>query len=89
MVKKECELRRKGRGTFHLSGSKESDHAKWSHATYKGWIKLQRSTGEVVCAEVKSLSKGTDQWQLLHAFVGFLERHFGADIRAINVQYLG
>ena len=89
IVKKEVELCRKGKGTFYRSGAKERDRAKWSHSTYKGWIKLERTTGEVVAAEVKSLQKGGYEWQLLHAFVGFLDRHFGDRIGAINIQYTG
>jgi len=87
MVKKEIDLSRKGKGTFFRSGRKERDRAKWSHTTYKGWIKIERCEGEVVAAEIRSLSKGGDEWQLLHAFVGWLDRHFGDHIEAIHIHY--
>ena len=89
MVKKELEIfrTRKDKAAFRRSGRKEHNRAKWSHERYKGWIKLQRAAGEVVTAEVKSLSKGDDQWQLLHAFIGWLDRHFADKIEAINIQY--
>jgi len=87
MVKKEIELNRKGQGTFFRSGPKARNKAKWSHVKYKGWINLQRGTGEVVTAEVRSLSHAGDDWQLLQAFVGWLDRHFGDRILSLNVQY--
>jgi hypothetical protein len=87
MVKKESELSRRGQGTFFRAGRKQRNQAKWSHVRYKGWIKLQRGEGEVVVAEIRSLSKGDDAWQLFHAFLGWLDRHFGKQIMAINIQY--
>ena len=87
MVKKEIELYRNGKGTFYRSATKERDRAKWSHTTYKGWIKMERCEGEVVAAEIRSLSKGRDEWQLLHAFIGWLDRHFGENIEAIHIHY--
>jgi len=87
MVKKEIDLSKRGVGTFYRSAGKERDRAKWSHSKYNGWIKLQRSDGEVVTAEIRSLSKSGDEWQLLHAFIGWLDRHFGEDIEALHVHY--
>lgn len=82
-------MSRKGRGAFYRSGPKAHNRAKWSHASYKGWINLERAAGEVVTAEVRSVSKSGDEWQLLHAFIGWLDRHFGDEIQAINIQYVG
>lgn len=87
MVRKEIDLSKRGVGTFYRSAAKARDRAKWSHAKYKGWIKLQRSEGEVVTAEIRSLSKSGDEWQLLHAFIGWLDRHFGRDIEALHIHY--
>jgi len=87
MVKKELNLYRRNQGTFYRSGAKQRNQAKWSHKRYKGWLKLQRGEGEVVIAEVRSLSKTDDGWQLLQAFLGWLDRHFGKQIMAINIQY--
>lgn len=85
MVKKEAELA--GRGAFFRTGAKQRDRATWSHVTYKGRVMLERSAGEVVTVEMKSLGGAGDQWQLLHAFVGFLDRLFGKSITAINIQF--
>jgi hypothetical protein len=85
MVKKEIELSQKNQGTFYRSGSKVKNKAKWSHKSYRGWIKLQRGNGEIVIAEI--LSKADQDWQLFHAFLGWVDRHFGEKVAAINVQY--
>lgn len=87
MVKKEIDLSRKNKGAFYRSGKKQHNCTKWSHASYKGWINLTRSEGEVVAAEICSRSQSGDEWQLLHAFIGWLDRHFGDEIQAINIQY--
>ena len=88
MVAKEVELSRKNKGTFRRSGRKEKDRAKWSHSTYQGWVKLARGMGEVVEIEVRSKEKGAE-WQLLHAILGFIDRHFAHKVRAINIHYEG
>ena len=85
MVAKELELSRRGLGTFHRSARKQKNKAKWNHVRYVGWIKLRRGLGEVVEMEVRS-KKGTD-WQLLHALLGFLDRHFADKIQSVSIQY--
>jgi hypothetical protein len=82
IVAKEVELRRKNKGTFRRSGRKEKDRAKWTHSSYK----LARRKGEVVEIKIRP-KKGHPEWQLLHAILGFVDRHFGQKIRAINIQY--
>ena len=86
MVQKEIELRSK-RGAFKRSGPKESNRAKWEHSTYKGWINLERTSGEVVAAEIRSRSESEDHWQILHAFIGWVDRHFGDKILALQIHY--
>jgi hypothetical protein len=88
MIQKEIELAKRNKGTFHRSGPKQKDVAKWSHATYDGWVWLERGLGEVVLAELGTRSSNGDEWQLLHAFLGFLDRHFADKIAAINIQYI-
>jgi hypothetical protein len=88
IVKKEVDLFKKGKGTFFRSSAKVKDAAKWSHKSYNGWIWIGRSLGEVVVAELQSKAASQDEWQLFHAFLGFLDRHFADKIEAINVQYL-
>jgi hypothetical protein len=87
MVQKEVDLNKKNQGTFYRSGAKQRDRAKWSHKKYKGWINLQRTHGEVVTIEIKSRSQSSDDWQLYHAFLGWLDRHFSRNIKAIHVHY--
>jgi hypothetical protein len=87
IVKKEIELYKRGKGTFYRSGSKQKNAGKWAHSTYKGWIWLERGLGEVVLAELQSKSSDKDEWQLLHAFLGFLDRHFADKIAAVHIQY--
>jgi hypothetical protein len=87
MVKKEVELSRQNRGTFHRSASKVRDHAKWSHAKFNGWINLERTESEIVVAEVQSRSQSDDTWQIFQAFVGWIDRHFGDEIEAVHIHY--
>lgn len=87
MVQKEVDLAKAQKGTLHRSGVKLKDKTKWSHTTYKGWINLQRSEGEVVTAVIKSRSQSSDEWQLLHAFLGFVDRHFSDKINTLLIQY--
>src|SRR4051794_17473962 len=89
MTQKVRELSQKNKGAFYRSAKKVKDRAKWSHATYKGWIKLHRTACEIVVAEVKSLSQSDDHWQLLHSLLGWLDRHFYDQILSINIQYRG
>ena len=85
LLRKESELRRKKRGTFR-SQSKKKGRAKWIHISYPGWIYLTQEMGEVVGVEVHP-KKDVAEWQLLKAILGFLDRHFADEIRAINIQY--
>jgi hypothetical protein len=87
MVKKEVDLCKRSQGTFYRSGPKKKNEAKWSHKTYKGWINLQRASGEIVIAEILSKSPADVQWQLFHAFLGWVDRHFGDKVTAINIQH--
>jgi hypothetical protein len=88
IVKKEIELFKKNKGTFFRSSAKLKNTTKWSHKSYKGWIWIGRSLSEVVVAELQTKSASQDEWQLFHAFLGFLDRHFAGKIESINVQYL-
>jgi hypothetical protein len=87
IVKKEVDLYRRSRGTFFRSAPKLKNAAKWSHKRYKGWIWIERGLSEVVVAELCSKTANQDEWELFHAFLGFLDRHFGDKIEAINIQY--
>jgi hypothetical protein len=86
MVAKEIQLAKKNAGTLHRTGKKEKNRAKWAHSSYAGWINLAKAMGGMVFIEVKS-KKPDAEWQLLLSVLGFLDRHFGDQIRAINIQY--
>jgi len=85
LVAKELQLRRKHQGTFRRSGTKQKHYAKWNHKNYTGWLWLQQGLGGVVNVELQS--KTSDEWQLLHAFLGFVDRHFADRIQSIHIQY--
>ncbi len=87
MVSKEVELGKRNQGTFYRSAAKRKEQAKWSHKKYKGWINLERGSGEVVVVEIHSKTQAADGWQLFHAFLGWIDRHFGDKVAAINIQY--
>lgn len=87
MVRKEVDFAQRNRGTFFRSGRKKRDQAKWSHSKYSGWINLSRGMGEVVLAEIHSKSTNEDAWQILSAFLGWLDRYFAAEVQAVNIQY--
>ena len=88
MLEKVAELTARERGTFRRSGRKTRNRAQWSHLRYPGRITLERARGQTITARVLSRSKAADEWQLLHAFIGFLDRHFATHIQSLTVQYL-
>jgi hypothetical protein len=86
LTNKEVALRRKGQGTLHRSGSKKAGTEKWKHASFTGWITLQRCIGGTLAAVVQSKAP-QEEWQLLTSFVGFLDRHFRDHIATITICY--
>jgi len=86
LTKKEVALRRKNQGTLHRSGSKKAGTEKWTHASFAGWITLQRCIGGTLAAVVQSKAP-QEEWQLLTSFVGFLDRHFRDHIATITICY--
>ena len=86
LVAKEVSLRKRNQGTFRRAGEKLRSWAKWKHKKYNGWLWLQRGLGEVVTIQLQCKSKDV-QWQIMESFLGFVDRHFADNIRAIHVQY--
>jgi hypothetical protein len=82
MLKKEAEIRKKRPGAFNRSGARKPNRARWKHIRFKGWIDLKRGPQELVTARISS-----PDWQLLHAFVGWLDRHFGDELETVNIRY--
>jgi hypothetical protein len=87
LIEREVSLRQRGRGTFRRIGRKEKNQARWAHSTHPGWVKLGRGMGSVVLAEIRTRADPDQEWHLFQAFLGFLDRHFRADLAAINVQF--
>jgi hypothetical protein len=85
LVKKEAELRKKNRGTFYRAAGKRNS-SKWRHRAYPGWLNLERGLSEVVLAEIHAPAPD-QEWQLLSAFLGFIDRHFGKRMLAITIHY--
>jgi len=86
MVKKEADIRKKNRGTFLRSGRKSRNEAKWTHKNYNGWINLQRGLAEVVTVVIQSRAE-KQEWQLLSAFLGWLDRHCAKSVSSVSIHY--
>jgi hypothetical protein len=57
----------------------------WVHVKYKGVVKWEQVTGGIVIAEIRASEE--DDWQLMRAFVGYLDRHFGDTIESMTIHY--
>lgn len=59
---------------------------RWTHTRYPGWITWNESVGGILLAEVQS-KKVESEWQLLTAFIGYLDRHFADSIESLTIIY--
>jgi len=80
--RKEVELRRKKRGTLYRVKPN-----RWKHVSYKGFIDFYKANRDISIFELKQKSTESNDWQLLHSFLGFLDRHFHAEIQSITILY--
>jgi hypothetical protein len=87
LVKKEADIRKKGLGTFYRAAARKRNSTKWRHKAYRGWINLERGLSEVVLGEIHAAPE--QEWQILSAFLGFVDRHFDEKISAITIHYRG
>jgi len=71
---------RGGRTTF-----KRKKAGKWVHVRYSGWISWDLAKGGVI--EAKVHAKEGSEWQLLQAFIGYVDRHIGQYVQSINIIY--
>lgn len=76
---KERELR--GKSTFV-----RQREGRWVHVKHPGWINWAEAYGGLLVAEVQT-RVSESEWQLLQAFVGYLDRHLGENIESINILY--
>jgi hypothetical protein len=79
LVQKERDLR--GASTFVRQRA-----GLWAHKRYKGRIKWNEASGGLLVAEVQSRVEDAE-WQLLRAFIGYLDRHFSDQIESITILY--
>jgi len=86
LVAKEADIREKGRGTFFRAGRKTRNSVKWKHKAYRGSVNLERGQSEAVTAKIRA-QPTEREWQMLSAFLGFVDRHFGSKVANITVNY--
>jgi len=72
----------RGKGTTWQRASSR----KWTHRNYHGRVAWEEPVLGLLVARVQSRAEETE-WQILNAFVGFLNRHFGADIESITISF--
>ncbi len=65
---------------------KRQKEGRWKHKKYPGWINWDESQGGVLVAEVKTLDHKAE-WQLLQAFIGYLDRHLSEHIESVSITY--
>ena len=86
MIKKQAQIRRSGRGTFSRARAGKRNAARWTHIRYKGSINLAPGVSQAVEAVIRSPNRG-DEARLLSSFLGWLDRHFGEHLAAVNIRY--
>ena len=86
LVRKENEIRSAGRGTFFRAGPSRKNTASWKHKAYPGRVDLKRQSSGAVSARIKSAAHARE-WQMMSAFLGFVDRHFGDKVTAISIRY--
>ena len=69
----------------HATFQRERE-GRWKHVKYPGWITWDQAPGGLLVAEIQSKVKD-HEWQMLDAFIGYLDRHLGDHIESISVYY--
>jgi hypothetical protein len=69
----------------HTTFEREKE-GRWKHVKYPGWIQWDETAGGLLVAEVRSRVKD-HEWQILEAFIGYLDRHLGDHIESISIHY--
>ena len=59
---------------------------RWKHVKYPGWIRWEETLGGSLMAEIQTKVKD-HEWQMLQAFIGYLDRHLGEQIESISICY--
>jgi hypothetical protein len=67
--------------TFH-----RMREGRWKHVKYPGWIQWDQAPGGLLVAEIHTKVKD-HEWQMMDAFIGYLDRHLGEQIESISIYY--
>ena len=59
------------------------EEGRWKHVKYPGWIQWDDAPGGILIAEIRTKVKD-HEWQILDAFIGYLDRHLGEQIDSIS-----
>ncbi len=59
---------------------------RWKHVKYPGWIQWDDAPGGLLVAEIRTRVKD-HEWQILEAFIGYLDRHLGEQIDSVAIYY--
>jgi hypothetical protein len=59
---------------------------RWKHVRYPGWIQWEAAAGGLLLAEIHTQAKD-HEWQILEAFIGYLDRHLGEQIESVSILY--
>src|ERR1039457_3800089 len=84
LIKKEQQLRPKG-AFFRVPG-RFNGFTKWHHKKHNGWVWLRKAMSGVGVVEIETKDEPND-WQILSAFIGFLDRYFKNEISSISINY--
>ncbi|HKA08709.1 MAG TPA: hypothetical protein VKD71_15725 [Gemmataceae bacterium] len=69
----------------HTTFEREKE-GRWKHVRYPGWIQWNAAAGGILIAEFRTRARD-HEWQILEAFIGYLDRHLGDQIDSISVHY--
>lgn len=62
------------------------NYRKGKHTKYNGWINIEETREGIHVAKIQSRVPKS-KWQLLRAFLGYLERHLMDLIESVNITY--
>ncbi len=69
----------------HTTFEREKE-GRWKHVKYPGWIDWDDATGGLLIAAIRTKVKD-HEWQIMEAFIGYLDRHLGEQIESISIHY--
>jgi hypothetical protein len=81
------EKERSLRGTSTTFSVEKKQRNVWKHERYPGKIFINTLNKKIVSFEIKTRPEG-QEWQITHAFVGYLNRHFSSEIAQISIYFM-